>query len=130
MSISYTVTIEKFAESHYIKNFKKKYKTHWDITFKGIIEMLRRLDNVMASSIIEEISHLDDLAILKMEFRVAGTTCSRKASGNRCILSLDKVTKEIKILLLYHKSDIGDRNETAGWKKMIRDNYLGYDFCK
>lgn len=130
MSTRYTVTIEKFAENHYIKNFKKKYKNHWDVTLKGIEEMLQRLDNIMETSIVEEISCFGDLAILKMEFRVAGTSYSKKASGNRCILSLNKTIKEIKILLLYHKSDIGNKNETVTWKKMIRDNYNTYDFCK
>ncbi|HQC50102.1 MAG TPA: hypothetical protein PLN57_03260 [bacterium] len=92
--------------------------------------MLESLDSIMNTTIVEEINCQDDLAILKMEFRVAGTNFSRKTSGNRCILSLNKKTREIKILLVYHKSDIGNKNETATWKKIIRDNYVGYDFCK
>lgn len=130
MFIKYNVQTEEFAEKHYIKNFRKKYKTYWDSTFKGIEKMLEGLDSILDTTIVEEINCQDDLAVLKMEFRVAGTNCSRKASGNRCILSLNKKTKEIKILLVYHKSDIGDKNETAAWKKIIRDNYNDYDFCK
>ncbi len=130
MSIKYNVKIEEFAQKHYIKNFRKKYKTHWDSTFKGIIKMLENLDSILDTNIVEEINCFDDLAIFKMEFRVFGTKCSKKASGNRCILALNKKIKEIRILLVYHKNDIGDKNETAAWKKMIRDNYSSYDFCK
>ena len=130
MYIKYNVQIEDFAEKHYIKNFRKKYQTYWDSTFKGIKKMLESLDSIMNTTIVEEINCQDDLAILKMEFRVAGTNFSRKTSGNRCILSLNKKTREIKILLVYHKSDIGNKNETATWKKIIRDNYVGYDCCK
>jgi len=130
MSTNYNVKIERFAENHYIKNFKKKYKTHWNTTIRGLEAMLQRLDNIMGTSIIEEINCFNGLSVLKMEFRVDGTSLSRKASGNRCILSLNKKAKEIKILLVYHKSDIGDKNETATWKKIIRDNYSDYDFCK
>lgn len=130
MSIKYNVKTEEFAEKHYIKNFKKKYKTHWDLTFKGILKMLENLDSILSTSIIEEINCFGDLLIFKMEFRVFGTKYSRKASGNRCIISLNRKTKEIRVLLVYHKSDIGDKNETATWKRIIRDSYSGYNFCK
>ncbi len=29
---------------------------------------------------------------------------------------------------MYHKDDIGDKNETAIWKKIIKDNHDAYDF--
>lgn len=130
MSISYSVTVERFAESHYIKKFEKKYKDSWLITLDGIKQQLKRFDEFLKTTILEEITSLDDLAIFKMEFRVAGTTCSRKASGNRCVLSLNKSTGEIKVLLVYHKSYIDDKNETTSWKKIIRENYSDYSFCK
>lgn len=113
-----------------LKTLKKKYKTHWDLTFKGILKMLENLDSILSTSIIEEINCFGDLLIFKMEFRVFGTKYSRKASGNRCIISLNRKTKEIRVLLVYHKSDIGDKNETATWKRIIRDSYSGYNFCK
>ena len=31
---------------------------------------------------------------------------------------------------MYHKNDIDGKNETAAWKKIIRDNYDDYDFLK
>jgi hypothetical protein len=65
---------------------------------------------------------------LKANFRVAGTKFSRKTSGNRYIASLDKNKNEIKILLIYYKNDIGNKNETFTWKKIIKTNYDDYDF--
>lgn len=130
MSISYSVTVEKFAESHYIKKFEKKYKDSWFTTLDGIKQQLKRFDEFLKTTILEKITFLDDLAIFKMEFRVAGTTCSRKSSGNRCILALNKSTGEIKVLLVYHKAYIGSKNETVSWKKIIRKNYSDYSFCK
>jgi hypothetical protein len=128
MSISYTVKIEKFAESHYIKRFSKKYKSFWDFTIKGIISELERFDEFMKTDHIDLISCSSSITILKAGFRVASTKFSRKASGNRYIVSLDKQKNEIKILLIYHKNDIGDKNETLAWKKIIKDNYDDYDF--
>ncbi len=130
MSIRYNVKIEKFAESHYIKRFSKKYKSFWDFTIKGILSELERFDEFVKTDHINLISCCDDITILKANFRIASTKYSRKASGNRYILSLDKRKKVIKILLMYHKDDIGDKNETVAWKKIIRDNYNAYDFLK
>lgn len=130
MSIKYNVKTEAFAEKHYIKNFRKKYKTHWDSTLKGILKMLEGLDSILDTDIIEQINFHNNLVIFKMEFRVFGTKCSKKSSGNRCILALNNKIKEIRILLVYHKNDIGEKNETATWKKIIRDNYSNYKFCK
>lgn len=130
MSIKYNVKTEAFAEKHYIKNFRKKYKTHWDLTLKGILKMLEGLDSILDTDIIEQINFYNNLVIFKMEFRVFGTKCSKKSSGNRCILALNNEIKEIRILLVYHKNDIGEKNETATWKKIIRDNYSNYKFCK
>jgi hypothetical protein len=128
MSIRYNIKIEHFAESHYIKRFSKKYKSFWDFTIKGIISELERFDEFIKTDHIDLISRCDNITILKADFRIAGTKFSRKASGNRYIISLDKNKNEIKILLIYHKNDIGDKNETLTWKKIIRANYDDYDF--
>lgn len=127
MFIRYIVKIEKFAESHYIKKFSKKYNNFWDKTLKGIILELERFDNYKEKT---SISSFKSIHIFKIEFRVAGTNSSKKNSGNRYIISLDKAKNEIKILLVYHKNDIGNRNETATWKKIIRNNYNDYNFLK
>lgn len=128
MSIRYVVKIEKFAENHYIKRFSKKYKNFWDITIKGVMLELERFDEFVKTDHIDSISCCGNIVVLKADFRVAGTKLSRRASGNRYIISLDNDKNEIKILLVYHKNDIGDKNETATWKKIIKDNYNGYSF--
>lgn len=130
MSIKYSVKIERFAESHYIKKFSKKYKNFWEPTFRGVISELERFDEFVKTDYIDLISSFEDSSVFKMDFRVAGTKFSRKSSGNRCIISLNKDKNEICVLLMYHKNDIGDKNETATWKKIIRDNYNDYDFLK
>jgi len=126
MSSNYVVIVEKFAERHFIKKFQKKYKKFWDITWQGIKEELKRFDELIKTDIIEEIIVVENISICKSEFRVAGTKYSRKKSGNRCIMSVNKKTREINILLVYHKNHLGSHNETAVWKKVIKDNY---DFC-
>jgi len=130
MSTNYVVIIEKYVERHYIKKFQKKYKSFWDTTWRGIIEELKRFDALLETDIADEIVCANDIFIYKTEFRVAGTKYSRKNSGNRCIIAVYKETREIKILLVYHKDDIGGNNETATWKKIVRENYKSYTFCK
>ncbi|MCF7795365.1 hypothetical protein K9M50_03335 [Patescibacteria group bacterium] len=127
MSIRYIVKIEKFAENHYIKKFSKKYKNYWEVTLKGLILELERFNELYDDNLI---SSYNNILIYKMYFRVAGTNFSRKSSGNRYIFSLDKNINEIKILLVYHKNDIGAKNETVAWKKLIKNNYDTYNFLK
>ncbi len=126
MSISYSVSIESFAERHYLKEFAKKYKRAWEITYLALLEELQRFDSLLATSIAEIITTSGDIAIAKTEFRVAGTTKSRHASGNRCIVAIDSRLMTAKILLIYHKSDLGDGNETAKWKHLVKTNYPEY----
>ncbi len=128
MSISYTVKIEEFAQNHYIKFFSKKYKNFWDVTIKSIVLELEHFDEFLKTDHIDLISCCESITVFKSDFRVAGTKFSRKASGNRYIVSLDKNKNELRILLIYHKNNIGDKNETATWKKIIKDNYAGYNF--
>ncbi len=130
MSIRYNVKIEKFAESHYIKRFSKKYKNFWEATLRGILSELERFDNLEEKDGVELISSFGCISIYKIYFRIAGTKFSKKSSGNRYIISLVKNKNEIRILLMYHKNDLGSKNETSAWKKIIRDNYNVYDFLK
>jgi len=130
MSTSYIIKIEEFAQSHYIKNFSKKYKNFWDITIRGILLELEHFDEFVKTDHIDLISCCESIVIFKSDFRIAGTKFSRKASGNRYIMSLDKSKNELKILLMYHKNDIGNKNETAAWKKMIKENYRDYNFLR
>ncbi len=122
----YAVSIELFVERHYIKNFKKKYKTAWDITQRAIEKEFQNFDILFERSIAETIVDGGDIKICKTEFRVAGTKQSRHGSGNRCIVALHKNSK-VNVLLLYHKSHlVGSGSETAKWKQVIKKNYPEY----
>jgi hypothetical protein len=126
MSIKYSVIISSFAERHYLKNFVKKYKSAWDITWRAISEELQCFDSLLDTSVAEIISKNGDLRIAKIEFRIAGTKESRKSSGNLGIVAVHKDRGLICVLLIYHKNDLGNGNETVSWKQTIKDNYPEY----
>lgn len=127
MSTSHTVTISDFANRHYIKHFSKKYKGAWDITWRALLRELQSIDVLFSSSIAEIIVDSSEVQVCKVEFRVAGTKQSRRASGNRCIVAVHKKTQKIAVLLVYHKSHLsGSGNETAQWKRIIKQQYTEY----
>ncbi len=126
MSINYSVSIQLYAEKHFIKKFRKKYKGSWEITWRAICQGLQRFDSLLKTSIAETITECGDIRIAKTEFRVHGTNESKKASGNRCIVAVHKDTYSVNVLLVYHKSDLGKGNETAKWKQIIKNNYPEY----
>lgn len=128
MSIKYSIKIENFAEHHFIKKFKKKYKNEWEITWRGILEEFERLDSLFSTSIAETIIDSEKHQIVKTEFRIAKSNESRKSSGNRCIIGIDKEKKEVNILLVYNKNDLGKTGETAEWKRIIKENYKQYSY--
>lgn len=124
-SQNYSVNIEDFTKTHYIKSFKNKYKKAWDITEKAIIDMLKRVDRVIGTTSKAEIikSHCNK-EILKLDFSVAGTNVSAKRSGNRAIVYVDHDTLSCKILLIYSKNEISPPGETQKWTKIIIRNYF------
>ena len=126
MSIKYSVIVEHFAERHFIKKFKKKYKKAWDITWQAINEELKRINSLSEASIAEIIIDAGNVKIIKTEFRITGTKQSRKSSGNRCIVAVQKDINMVYVLLIYHKNDLGNGNETAKWKQIIKKNYNQY----
>lgn len=126
MSTNYTVIVEEYAERHYIKGFEKKYKKAWPVTRRAILEELKRIDSLAETSIAETICDSVDVKIYKTEFRVAGTNVSRKKSGNRCIVAAHKKTNTVRVLLVYNKNDLEGPNETATWKRVIKENYPEY----
>src|SRR3990167_10828190 len=127
MSTNYAVIVEKFAERHYISKFKKKHKNAWDITWSAIVEQFKRIESLIGvNSIVEIITDAGDIKICKTEFRIAGPGKSRHASGNRCIIAMHKSTAVVHVLLVYSKGDIGESNETAEWKAIVKDNYPAY----
>lgn len=126
MSTNYAVIIEPYAERHYIKSFAKKYRGAWDITWRAVLEELKRLDSLFSTSIAEIIVESGGVALCKTEFRVAGTKESKHASGNRCIIALHRDIGTVRVLLVYHKDDLGKGNETTEWKNVVRENYPAY----
>jgi len=126
MSTKYSVNIEKYAERHFIKKFKKKYRRAWDITLEALVRGFQSFDILFGSSIAEKIIVASDIEICKTEFKVAGTNQSRHGSGNRCIVAIHKDTQVVNVLLVYHKKDLGGNNETAKWRQIIKDNYSQY----
>lgn len=126
MSIKYSVIVEAYAERHYLKNFNKKYKGAWEMTWRAVFEELKRIDSLFDTSIAETIIDNENIKIVKTEFRIVGTNESRKTSGNRCIVAVHKDTNTVCVLLVYSKTDLGDGNETSKWKQIIKENYKQY----
>lgn len=121
-----TVDIKEFAKTHFIKRFEKKYKSHWEITLRAIIQELERVDNLLLTSRAETICDSGEVKIIKTQFAVAKSRESAKTSGNRCIVAWHPDKQLVAILLLYGKTDLGSANETAEWKKIVKNNYPQY----
>lgn len=133
MSTRYVVKFDDYTERHFIKNYKKKYSEKaWQITENAIRNSCMNFDELIQMDQCDEIVKLDKLLLCKLDFSVAGTGRSPKASGNRAIFVADCNTKKVKILLVYHKSDIvKSGNETVAWKKIVLANFPEYgEFLK
>ena len=129
MSTRYTVKVEDFAEAHYLKKIRKKYKKAFVAPWRAFEFMLSKFDLMLKRSNTNEVVKINEnLFICKTEFKILPNE-STKSSGNRCIVSQDVKKQEIRILLAYHKGDVQGRNETTWWKKMIKDNYRDYEDC-
>ncbi|MCX6807803.1 MAG: hypothetical protein NTZ80_03350 [Patescibacteria group bacterium] len=128
--INFSVEFSDFAERHYCKNFFKKYKSQWIATRQTIEFNLQRAYAVFReTSLIDLIKYSveENTGIFKMDFRVAGTNVSPKASGNRVIFALCNDTGEVKILLVYGKGHCGkNRSETEWILGCVKGNFLEY----
>ena len=122
----YEIEIEKFAERHFIKSFEKKYKGAWAATEEALKQEFRVFDVLFQKSIAETITDRGDIKICKTEFKISGSRESRHGSGNRCIVAVHGDTRVVRILLVYHKNDLGNGNETAQWKQLVKNNYPEY----
>ena len=84
------------------------------------------LDALEGKNIAEIITSTKDVVLYKTEFKIAGTQESRHSSGNRCIIAAHKDAAQIRVLLVYSKTDLSGHNETAEWKKLVKENYPEY----
>lgn len=126
MSGNYLVRFEPFAEKHFIHSFEKKYKKHWPVTLRALINILERIDQLINTSRAETICDVDGIKIVKVQFRVDRSKESAKTSGNRCVVAWNEKNKSVVVLLVYSKTDISGHNETAEWQKIIKKNYTEY----
>lgn len=119
----YNAVVEKFAESHFIKSFLKKYKSNWGKTLPGIIFMCEHIENMLKTQRADLIFTNGDYRLVKLDFAIFGTKMSPKKSGNRCILVVDDKLRLVRILLVYAKTDLPSKNETQQWKNIVREEY-------
>ncbi len=126
MEGNYSVHVGHFAERHFIKDFEKKYRSHWDATFTAIVAGLERIDTLLLTDRAETISDHDGIKIVKTKFKVALSRESARTSGNRCIVAWHPDKRFVLILLVYSKTDVRGHRETDWWQAMIRNNYSEY----
>lgn len=120
---NYSCSWSKYAERHYAKVFSKRYKNAWQTTRDDITDVCRRIDSMLAYKRADLIFDNGLQKIVKLDFAVAGTRVSPKASGNRCILYIDEEIRHVEVLLSYSKNEIGPPNETAKWKAVIKSEH-------
>lgn len=119
----YKVSVCDYAKRHYMEAFEKKYWAAWEKTFKIIENMLRRIDELLKTSKATKIHICKKWYIAKCEFKIAWSNESAKTSWNRIIIYVDTDILEVKILLIYTKTDIKGNNETAWREKEIKNNF-------
>ena len=122
-SNKYNVVVGEYARKHYIKSFSKKYKWAWDKTFETIENMLSRIVTYNRTSKVNKIHIWEKQYIAKCEFNIEWHSISTKASWNSIIIYVDENSNEVKILLLYWKTDVKWSNETSWWEQEIKNNY-------
>ena len=128
MSSKYSVTFDDYTERHFIKNFRKKYSDRaWQFTETAIRAICANFEETVQLDQCDIICHLENFRLCKLDFSLAGTEKSPKASGNRCILVADVGKQTVHVLLIYHKSDIvKSGNETVAWKQIILSEFRQY----
>lgn len=117
-NLSFQVEFSSFAESHFCKEFLKKYKPkQWIETKKTIVDTLERSFAFQQTALIDNLKFVsaDGFGIFKLDFRVAGTNESPKSSGNRVIFSLSNITSCITVLLVYGKIHCPKKQSETQW---------------
>lgn len=126
----FQVEFSSYAETHFCKDFYKKYKgRQWLETRKTIIDTLQRAFLVQQTSLIDilKYSQEDNIGIFKFDFKIAGTNFSPKTSGNRVIFSLCNNTGKINVLLVYGKIHCDKRRSETQWIfEHVKENFPEY----
>jgi len=120
----FTVRFAAYAEQHFLKSFRKKYKGKiWEITERSIIYDLARINNnLQLTQQVDELSSDGRIWIFKYDFAVAKSGKSPKKSGNRCLCKLDLESKDIVILAIYHKDNLPKNMGETQWLRSIVKN--------
>jgi len=126
----FQVGFSLYSESHYCRDFYKKYKgRQWIETRKTIIDTLQRVFLVQQTSLIDVIkySQEDGVGIFKYDFKIAGSNFSPKSSGNRVVFFLCNNTGRIEILLVYGKNHCDKKCSETSWiLNEIKNNFPEY----
>lgn len=122
-SQNYNVEFDVFCERYYIKVFEKKHRGKWVKTRFDIEDVCKHIDTMLEYKRADLISSIQQYKLVKLDFAIEGIKISPKKSGNRCILFINEDTKQVRILLVYSKNDICEPNETAKWKKIIKNQF-------
>lgn len=129
-NLSFRVEFSAYAETHYCKDFLRKYKTKkWLETKKTISDVLARSFLLQNTNRIDNLrfSREREMGIFKLDFSVAGTNVSPKSSGNRAIFSLCNNTGKIEILLVYGKTHCSKNIKETQWiLEHIKGNFPEY----
>lgn len=128
--LSFQVEFSDYSETHFCKDFYKKYKgKQWVETKRTIKDTLQRVFLVQQTNLIDVLhySQEDNIGIFKFDFKIAGTNVSPKSSGNRAIFALCNNTGFIEILLIYGKGHCDKkRSETQWLNEEIKNNFPKY----
>lgn len=128
--LTFQVDFSSYAETHFCKDFYKKYNgKQWVETKKTIIETLERAFLVQQTSLIDVLKYSaeDEKGLFKFDFKVAGTNTSPKASGNRVVFLLCNQTATITVLLVYGKNHCDKRQSETQWiYEQIKTNFPEY----
>lgn len=126
----FDVVFSSYAETHFCKDFCKKYKEKkWLATKNTITGTLQRAFMMQQTSLIDVLkySQEDNVGIFKYDFKIAGTIFSPKTSGNRAIFSLNNLTGKITILLVYGKDHCSKKHSETKWIfEQIKTNFPEY----
>ena len=126
----FQVEFSLYAESHFCKDFYKRYKgKQWVETKKTITDTLERAFGAQQSSLMDmlKFSQEEGLGILKLDFKIAGTPTSPKASGNRVVVAINNQSAKIEVLLVYGKGHCDKRHSETEWiYEQIKRNFHQY----